>query len=366
MADDFQFPGADEPKHEPPMEGNFPADLFDDVTEPAAVHNDPVVRPPAHVRDAATPPPPPARPPASTLNPPRPAPVPGRDRSPVIPIALAFLVIGALALYAGTRKYRDTPPAPAPAPAPTASGPAVATSAPAATPSTPDAVPASPAPTDATAGEVKDLKTQVEGLTGRLKALQGKVDELPKPEPAPDLKPVHGKVEELAKSVASVTPLSEKVDKLDERIGGVEGSVKSVKDELSGLTDEVKKLTEAAAKPAAAAPAPAAASTGDADAGKALAEGADLFKSAKYKEADAVFSKLEAGGAKDARVYYYAALTHGMTTGDWQGETVKKTAARGAELEKAGSPKAGEVDAAFSDLPVNIKAWLTFFRKPAR
>ena len=56
-------------------------------------------------------------------------------------------------------------------------------------------------------------------------------------------------------------------------------------------------------------------------------------------------------------MYYYAALTHGLTTNDWQGETLT-IAAKGADLEKAGSPKAPEVDAAFADLPPNLKPWL--------
>ena len=89
--------------------------------------------------------------------------------------------------------------------------------------------------------------------------------------------------------------------------------------------------------------------------------GVDLFKAGKYKEADEVFKKLAAADPKDARVYYYAALSRGLSTSDWQGETLS-TATKGAELEKAGTPKPPEVDAAFADLPANLKPWVAYFR----
>jgi hypothetical protein len=42
------------------------------------------------------------------------------------------------------------------------------------------------------------------------------------------------------------------------------------------------------------------------------------------------------------------------------------TGKKGAELERAGSPKPADVDAAFADLPATLKPWLTFFRKKAK
>jgi hypothetical protein len=216
---------------------------------------------------------------------------------------------------------------------------------------------AEPAPAAAGGDELKKL---VEGLAAQVKALEAKVGTLPKPEPAADLKPIQAKLDDLTKSVAPVAALSEKVDKLDERLGALDGAVKSVKDETAALSGEVKKVA-AGPKPESE---PKAESTA-ADTSTTLAQGADLFKAGKYKEAAEVFKKLEAGSPKDARVYYYAALANGLTTGDWKTDTLK-IAARGAELEKAGEPRPAEVDAAFSALPATLKPWLAYFRKPAR
>jgi predicted Zn-dependent protease len=152
--------------------------------------------------------------------------------------------------------------------------------------------------------------------------------------------------------------VAEKVGKIDERLSALDGSLKSVKDDLGELSGEVKKRAEApAAKPAEVAAADETATT--------IGQGAELFKAGKYKEAADVFKKLESANVKDARVYYYAALLKGLNTANWQGETVT-TGEKGAELEKAGSPKPADVDAAFADLPATLKPWLTFFRKKAK
>ena len=89
------------------------------------------------------------------------------------------------------------------------------------------------------------------------------------------------------------------------------------------------------------------------------------FKAGQYKEASEIFKKLETADAKDARVYYYGALARGMTTGDWKNDTLTM-AAKGAELEKAGTTKPADIDAAFAELPVTLKPWLTYFRKTAK
>jgi len=212
--------------------------------------------------------------------------------------------------------------------------------------------------------EVKDLKGQIDSLSGQLKGLLAKVEGLPKPPEPVDLTPVQGKIDDLSKSVATVAGLSEKVGKLDERLGGIDGEIKTVNEKVVALAEDVKK--------AAAAPAPAAttavATTVKPEEDKTaagLTEGAGLFKAGKYKEASDLFKKLEAADAKDARVYYYSALANGMSTGDWKNDTLT-TAAKGAELEKAGTTKPADIDAAFAELPVTLKPWLTYFRKAAK
>jgi hypothetical protein len=177
-------------------------------------------------------------------------------------------------------------------------------------------------------------------MSAQLKALQVKLEALPKPEPVPDLKPIEGKLDDLKKSLAMVGPLTEKVGVLDD-------SVKKVNDEVSGLTTEIKKL--------AAGPAPA-------EKGPTFSEGVELFKARKFKEAADLFKKLEATSPDDARVYYYEAFANALATKDWNGAETARLGTKGATLEKAGTTKPDDVNAAFADLPASLKPWLTHFR----
>jgi len=211
----------------------------------------------------------------------------------------------------------------------------------------------------------KDLQTRIDSLTGRFKMLETKVTDLPKPAPTADLTPIQGKVDDLGKAVARIDELAEKVDKVDKRLADLDGALKSTKDDLAKLADEVKKAPPAAASPAPTpSPAPEAEPKPD-EAALAMNRGVDLFKAGKYQDAYDTFKALEAGDSKDARVFYYAALSRGMATNDWKGETLT-IAAKGAELEKSGATKAADVDAAFSDLSATLKPWLAYFRKSAK
>jgi TolA-binding protein len=281
----------------------------------------------------------------------------GPARGPAFQVVVGLIMIVALLAAAVFVGQKEAPVAAAP---PVAAAAAVETPPPATTaapaegsattaPPAPE-MPSGPTPGNTLAAEIKEMKSQLDGLSGQLKELQGKVDAQPKPKPVPDLKPIQDKVDDLAKSVAAVVPLGDKVNNLD-------ASVKTVEDDLTGLTAEVKKL---------AAPAPAAEEPSSAAAAPALSEGVDLFKAGKYKEAGEVFKKVESANPKDARVYYYEAFANALATGNWQGDPTLALARKGAELEKAGTTKATEVDAAFATLPANLKPWLAFFRTQAK
>ena len=203
------------------------------------------------------------------------------------------------------------------------------------------------------------LGSLVEALKDQLKALQGKVDGLPKPAPTPDLKPVQTKIDELAKALAAVEPVADRLNKLDTRVGGLDTAVKSFQDRFTGLTAELQKI-KATPKPSDAAVRPRASATLDP---AALSEAVGLFKAGNYPEADNALKQIEASGVGDARVIYYQAFAHALTTGDWRGEEVTRLAGKGAALEKAGKPAAADIDAAFADLQADLKPWLAFFRR---
>lgn len=357
MADNDEHTGHNEPQAGSAPEGDFPADFFDDVNEPPSS----LPRtPPGPTAENPLAPAPPPRPPAgeppapaggpSTLNPPHHVTREDdvrRKTTGAFPILMGVAMVGVLAAAWFINKQQGAGP------------PVASTPEPAAVPASSPAAPAV-ADTEALESKLKELAATVDELTARTKAVEGKVNDLPKPEPAPDLKPIEGKVADLAKSAAAVDALKDQVAKLDERFGSVDDGLKSVKEEVAALKDDLRK----AAAPSQPAADSKPAATDDATA--ALSGGAELFKAGKYKEADEVFKKLAAGNPKDARVYYYAALTRGLTTNEWQGKETLATAAKGAELEKAGSPKAPEIDAAFADLRPDLKGWVNFFRKRAK
>ncbi len=346
MADNFEHPDPVDPQGAAPPDSDLPADPFD-----AAGSSPTSLTPNASSSAPPTWPRPVVEPPSSYR---APDVTPIEDESPkmsAFPAVLGILLVGVLtAAWFVSRQKEASAGAPAGTPAP-----AAVAGEPVAPAPTPAPAPESSAKTEALEGKVRDLAGEVEKLTGQLKAFEGKLNNPPKVEAPHDLKPLEGKVTDLARSVAAVAPLNEQVGKLGDRVGSVDGALKSIKGELSSLKEEIHKTASPEHEPKPNADAATATMTG----------GIDLFKTGKYKEAGDVFSKLASANPGDARVYYYAALTRGLTTSDWQGETLA-TAAKGAALEKSGSPKPAEIDAAFADLPATLKPWLSFFRQKAK
>ena len=105
---------------------------------------------------------------------------------------------------------------------------AVAAAPAAAAPATAPETPAAPAPGDVLASTLKEMRSQVESLPVEIKRLQGMVDGLPKPEPAPDLKPIQDKVDDLTKSVAAAAPLVEKMGKLEGHVSEIGKQIESL------------------------------------------------------------------------------------------------------------------------------------------
>lgn len=361
-----------------------------------------------------------------------PAPVDEEPKdSRAFPVVVGGLMLATLfsawAMNTGP-KPEPPPAAPAPAPAESHTPPVLAL---AATGEPPAAEADSrPAPAPAPSPDLSALKSEIEAFAAKIKGIEEKLTELltkpepaPRPEPAapepapvamPDLKPLQGKLDELAKSVSSVTPLIEKVEAFEKRFEGVNDRLASLKDDLGGLADDLKKLATASPAPAAAAPSPSpapattatteepapkpsepsepapAATTSNtpapapaantapglptpstpnpsqvADDSAAITQAVSLFKAGQYREADQLFKTLRNAKSQDARVYYYGALANALTTNDWQNESVK-IATRGSELEKSGAAKSADIDAAFADLASTLKPWLAYYRSLAK
>jgi TolA-binding protein len=274
-------------------------------------------------------------------------PVDEEPRHPAFPIILAAGLIVALVIACTT----DPQPASASAPATAAAPPAPA--------ATPAAESAAPAP-DFSA-DIKGLRADLEGLSTRIKELQGRVEALPAP---PDLKPLQSKIDDLAKTSEATASLPKQVDALAERVGAVDKSLASLNEELTGLKSEIKKPAEAATP----APKPEDAKAESPKvADDAINPGVELFKAGKYKDANELFHKLTESYPDDARVWYYAALSNGLATNQWQAAETIRLVTKGIEREKAGSPDAAKINSAFQSLTDTTgKTWLDYYRKTAK
>lgn len=286
--------------------------------------------------------------------PPPPAPAEPAKGGGGFPIAMALALTG---LVAGA-VYLSMQPKPTPA-----SPPPAAPVAAAATPETPPS-------SDAVAGQVKKVEADLAGLSEQFKALQAKVDALPKAAPEPDLKPVQERIDALAKSVEPVAKLPETVASLEKQVSTLEAGLEGTKGELKTLSDGVKKASEdaekavAAAKPAETKPAEAA-TTPAAGTPGSFSAGSKLYAAGRYADAAAEFKKGTDAGEKDARIYYLAALSQGLSGVAWTGEPARLMT-EGAKLEKAGTPAKAEIDTAVSNVPASAKTWFYYYRGLAR
>ena len=97
----------------------------------------------------------------------------------------------------------------------------------------------------------------------------------------------------------------------------------------------------------------------------ALESGVSLFREKRYGEAYSGFRRLLQSQPDDARLWYYAALSYGLSTGDW-GRMTQSMVEEGITREKAGKPPKSEIDAALAGLTKETgKDWLDFYRRRA-
>jgi hypothetical protein len=100
--------------------------------------------------------------------------------------------------------------------------------------------------------------------------------------------------------------------------------------------------------------------------GPVLEPGVKLFQAGRYQEAYKTFKDLLEARPEDARVWYLAALAHGLATGEWRGET-ERLVEQGVAREKAGTPQKPLIDSALDGLTRETgKEWLEFYRRRAR
>ena len=213
---------------------------------------------------------------------------------------------------------------------------------------------------------IKNLSDQCSNLSDQYKQLQARLDAVPKPTPAPDLAPIEEKVAQVGQLSQQIEAIGKKLDPLPAQL--VESEKKVT--ELDAKLDELRKEVSAAHSRAPADRirdgSPVSSEKGEASIDTALEPGVSQFRGARYREAYDVFQKLEQSHPDDARVWYYAALSYGLSSNDW-GKTTQSMVEQGVTREKAGQPQKSVIDSAFAGLTKETgKNWLDFYRRRAQ
>jgi hypothetical protein len=177
--------------------------------------------------------------------------------------------------------------------------------------------------------------------------------------------------------------LSRKIDSLGSRVNSLPGRVdqysrkiitltadmESMRNEVASLRNNIhtsasaEKPSDKGEKPKALVPSEPAREIPPSV--RLLQAGVDFFQKKDYAEASEIFAGLSNAQPDDARVWYYAALSRGLATRDWKGET-ERLVTQGVDREKAGKPDKSRIDAAFADLTSETgKDWLAFYRRRA-
>jgi TolA-binding protein len=229
---------------------------------------------------------------------------------------------------------------------------------------------------NSTASKSSDSAARLNDLSGKLDELQSRVDRLPKAISAQDLEP-------LKERLALVDDVSKKVDALGLRVNSLPGKVDqdsrkitTLTADLEGMRNEIASLrnnihnSASAEKPSDKGEEPRTAIPSEPPRElpppvRLLQAGVDFFQKKNYAKASEIFAGLSKARPDDARVWYYAALSRGLATRDWKGQT-ERLVTQGVDREKAGKPSKSQIDAAFADLtPETGKDWLAFYRRRA-
>jgi tetratricopeptide (TPR) repeat protein len=213
---------------------------------------------------------------------------------------------------------------------------------------------------------IKSLSDQYSNLSDQYKQLQARLDAVPKPTPAAELAPIEEKVAQVGQLSQQIEAIGKKLDPLPAQLVESEKKVTELDAKLDELRKEVSAAHSRAPADRSRDGSPVSSEKGESSIDTALEPGVSQFRRARYREAYDVFQKLEESHPDDARVWYYAALSYGLSSSDW-GKTTQSMVEKGVTQEKAGQPQKSVIDSAFAGLTKETgKDWLDFYRRRAQ
>jgi hypothetical protein len=220
------------------------------------------------------------------------------------------------------------------------------------------------------------LRKQNEHLSERIDRLSERIDKVSRPrnQTPPDVRTLQIKVGDLARTVEDMGDVTARLRRVEDRVEDLGQQLKNRRSDSGGQgrdTHRPPALDPSTSRSTSASP-PSRVSPLGTDDGvptpvgeepdAALAQGVVLFREGRYPEAQNIFRKLQLTRPADARVWYYSALTHGLTTGDW-GDKARELAERGFEQEQSGHPTRATIDSSMIGLSREMgRDWLNAIR----
>ncbi len=221
---------------------------------------------------------------------------------------------------------------------------------------------ASKSAVDALTSRVGEVQSELGTLGRELARLEDRLNARTNAPPAPpDLAPLRTRIDELVEESQKLSPLPATFQSLRQRVDALDKALNALRTEVAAVPKQLDASLNALKDAMVSRPAPAQVSPVDID--RDL--GAALFREGKYPAVREVFLILVRNYPNDARLWYFAALANGLTSGDWGGES-EGLVRRGLACEQRGMPKGSDIDAQFSTVTREQgKVWLDEWRKCA-
>jgi TolA-binding protein len=221
---------------------------------------------------------------------------------------------------------------------------------------------ASKSAVDALTSRIGEVQLELGTLGRELARLEGRLNARTNAPPAPpDLAPLRTRIDDLVEESQRLSPLPATFESLRQRVDALDKGLNALRTEVAAVPKQLDASLNALKDAMVSRSAPDQVSPADI----ARDLGAALFREGKYPAAREVFLTLVQNYPNDARLWYFAALANGLTSGDWTGES-EGMVRRGLACEQKGRPKRSDIDAQFSTLTKEQgKDWLEEWRKRA-
>lgn len=200
-------------------------------------------------------------------------------------------------------------------------------------------------------------RKDLDALSKRLDQLQRQLAD----QRSPEIEPLRSQVAALEGLPGSVQKLSTRLDDLTDRLGTAEQKLQAL------ASDEaIQTLQGKAAAQQKKEEASAGSTRSDPELQAKLDGAIASFRDGHYQDARRLFDELRGELPEDARVWYYSALTTGLTTGQWQ-TTADRFAREGMDRERLGHPDRETIDDALQGLSTRTgKDWIDAYRQRSR